>query len=85
MTLGAMLERVELGSCGLLERGMNGVRRGKGARTTVPAKDGRRAGDLLDRDFTAPAANIRWVADFTYCRTWAGSSTSPSSSTCSPS
>jgi hypothetical protein len=39
-----MLERVELGSCGLLERGMNGVRRGKGARTTVPAKDGRRAG-----------------------------------------
>jgi transposase InsO family protein len=39
-----MLERVELGSCGLLERGMNGVRRGKGARTTVPARDGRRAG-----------------------------------------
>ena len=36
--------RVELGSCGLLERGMNGVRRGKGARTTVPTKDGRRAG-----------------------------------------
>lgn len=52
--------------------GMNGVRRGKGVRTTVPAKDGRRAGDLLDRDFTAPAPNTRWVADFTYCRTWAG-------------
>jgi putative transposase len=52
--------------------GMNGVRRGKGARTTVPAKDGHRAGDLLDRDFTAPAPNQRWVADFTYCRTWAG-------------
>lgn len=52
--------------------GMNGVRRGKGVRTTVPAKDGRRAGDLLDRDFTAPAPNQRWVADFTYCRTWAG-------------
>ena len=57
MTLDAMLERVELGSCGLLERGMNGVRRGKGARTTVPAKDGRRARNLLDRDFTAPAPN----------------------------
>jgi transposase InsO family protein len=41
-------------------------------RTAVPAKDGRRAGDLLDRDFTAPAPNTRWVADFTYCRTWAG-------------
>jgi transposase InsO family protein len=52
--------------------GMNGVRRGKAARTTIPAKDGRRAGDLLDRDFTAPAPNLRWVADFTYCRTWAG-------------
>ena len=63
MTLGAMRERVEL--VRLHERGMNGVRRGKGARTTVPAKDGRRAGDLLDRDFTAPAPNIRWVADFT--------------------
>ena len=54
------------------ELGMNGVRRGKGVRTTVPAKDGRRAGDLLDRDFTAPAPNTRWIADFTYCRTWAG-------------
>ncbi|MDX6308373.1 MAG: putative transposase [Nocardioidaceae bacterium] len=52
--------------------GMNGARRGKGVRTTVPAKDGHRAGDLLNRDFTAPAPNSRWVADFTYCRTWAG-------------
>ena len=52
--------------------GMSGVRRGKGVRTTIPAKDGHRAGDLLNRDFTAPAPNTRWVADFTYCRTWAG-------------
>ena len=52
--------------------GMHGVRRGKGVRTTLPAKDGHRAGDLLNRDFTAPAPNTRWVADFTYCRTWAG-------------
>lgn len=52
--------------------GMNGVRRGKQVRTTIPGKDGHRAGDLLDRDFTAPAPNTRWVADFTYCRTWAG-------------
>ena len=51
---------------------MNGVRRGKGVRTTVPAKDGRRAGDLLNRDFTAVAPNLVWIADFTYCRTWAG-------------
>jgi putative transposase len=52
--------------------GMNGVRRGKRVRTTVPAADGHRAGDLLNRNFTAPAPNTRWVADFTYCRTWGG-------------
>ena len=52
--------------------GRQGVRRGKGVRTTVPNRDGIRAGDLLNRDFTAPAPNLRWVADFTYCRTWAG-------------
>ena len=52
--------------------GLTGVRRGKGVRTTIPAKDGNRAGDLLDRDFTAPAPNRVWVTDFTYVRTWAG-------------
>ncbi|MBO0594669.1 hypothetical protein I2485_01985 [Nesterenkonia sp. E16_7] len=45
---------------------------GKGIRTTIPAKDGVRAGDLLNRDFTADAPNRVWVADFTYVRTWAG-------------
>ena len=35
--------------------GLSGVRRDKGVRTTIPAKDGTRAGDLLNRDFTAPA------------------------------
>lgn len=53
--------------------GMNGVRRGRSVRTTVPAKDGHRAGDLLNRDFTAAVPNTKWVADFTYVRTWAGS------------
>jgi len=52
--------------------GLTGVRRDKGVRTTIPAKDGNRAGDLLDRDFTALAPNRVWVTDFTYCRTWAG-------------
>jgi len=51
---------------------LSGVRRDKGIRTTIPAKDGKRAGDLLDRDFTAPAPNRVWVTDFTYVRTWAG-------------
>jgi putative transposase len=52
--------------------GLVGVRRSKKLRTTIPAKDGKRAGDLLDRDFTAPAPNLVWVTDFTYVRTWAG-------------
>ncbi len=52
--------------------GLQGVRRSKGIRTTIPAKDGKRAGDLLNRDFTAPAPNRTWVMDFTYVRTWVG-------------
>jgi|SRR5215218_3861403 transposase InsO family protein len=52
--------------------GLAGVRRGKGVRTTIPAKDGTRAQDLLDRDFTAEAPNRVWVTDFTYVRSWAG-------------
>ena len=52
--------------------GLRGIRRSKGVRTTIPGKDGRRAGDLLNRDFTAPAPNCTWVMDFTYVRTWTG-------------
>jgi transposase InsO family protein len=52
--------------------GLAGVRRDKGIRTTIPAKDGTRAGDLLDRNFTATAPNRTWVTDFTYVRSWAG-------------
>jgi putative transposase len=54
------------------ELGMQGVRRAKTPRTTIPGKDGTRAGDLLDRDFTAPAPNRVWIADFTYVRAWTG-------------
>jgi putative transposase len=64
-------------SAGAVDRAMRtlglvGVRRDKGIRTTIPAKDGNRAGDLLDRDFTAAAPNRVWVTDFTYVKTWAG-------------
>lgn len=52
--------------------GLSGIRRDKSIRTTIPAKDGIRAGDLLNRDFTAPRPDHTWVMDFTYCRTWAG-------------
>lgn len=54
------------------ELGIRGLVRGKGTRTTITDRSADRAPDLLDRDFTAPAPNRRWVADFTYVRTWAG-------------
>ena len=46
-------------SAGAVDRAMHtlglaGVRRDKGVRTTIPAKDGKRAGDLLDRDWALP-------------------------------
>jgi transposase InsO family protein len=50
--------------------GLRGVSRTKKVRTTVPGKDGHRAGDLLNRDFTAERPNQKWVTDFTYVRTW---------------
>lgn len=52
--------------------GLQGITRAKAIRTTIPAKDGVRAGDLLNRDFTAPRPDHTWVTDFTYVRTWAG-------------
>ncbi len=52
--------------------GLEGIRRAKKLRTTIPDPDGKRAGDLLNRDFTAAAPNRVWVTDFTYVRTWAG-------------
>ncbi|MBK1785990.1 IS3 family transposase [Prauserella sp. ASG 168] len=54
------------------ELGMNGVARGHKQRTTTPAKDGIRAGDKLNKDFTAQEPNRVWVADFTYVATWTG-------------
>jgi putative transposase len=58
---------------GMRALGLSGVRRGRRVRTTIPDKDrSHRAGDLVNRDFTAAAPNTLWIADFTYCRTWAG-------------
>jgi len=54
------------------QEGMNGLVRGRKARTTIQAKDGKRAGDLLNRNFTAPHPNHSWVTDFTYVPTWSG-------------
>jgi putative transposase len=48
--------------------GLRGVSRGRVKRVTTVADPAAAAGrpDLVRRDFTAPAPNRRWVADFTY-------------------
>lgn len=51
---------------------LTGALRGKTVRTTIADKDGIRAADLVNRQFTAGAPNRLWVADFTYVATWAG-------------
>jgi transposase InsO family protein len=62
--------------------GMNGLVRGRKTRTTIPRKDGRRARDLLNRDFHVRVPNHTWVTDSPMFRSGPGSSTSPWSSTC---
>ena len=57
---------------GMRQLGLSGLTRTKRVRATIPGKDGHRAGDLLNRAFTAPASNRVWVTDFTYVRSWAG-------------
>ncbi|ALG15136.1 transposase [Kibdelosporangium phytohabitans] len=52
--------------------GHQGVARGRRPRTTIPGKDGIRASDRLNRDFTAAGPDQVWVADFTYVATRAG-------------
>ena len=54
------------------ELGIRGVVRGKFPRTTTPAPETERPGDLVDRAFTASAPNQLWVADITYVRTDVG-------------
>jgi putative transposase len=54
------------------QEGMRGLVRGRKTRTTIPGKDGKRARDLLNRDFRTTAPNRAWVTDFTYCSTWSG-------------
>ena len=52
--------------------GIEGARRGRLKRTTFPGPLAARPADLVDRDFTAPAPNLLWVADLTYVWTWSG-------------
>jgi putative transposase len=55
------------------EMGIAGVSaQRKKPRTTVPDAGPGRPADLLERDFTAPAPDRRWVADITYVPTACG-------------
>lgn len=52
--------------------GIEGVRRGKRVRTTVPDSSRACPRDLVRRAFHADRPNRLWVADFTYVSTWQG-------------
>lgn len=52
--------------------GMQGARRGKTVRTTVPDRSVPCPLDRVNRQFTADRPNQLWVSDFTYVSTWQG-------------
>jgi len=52
--------------------GLQGVIRGKLARTTISDKTAPCPLDQVNRQFHAPAPNMLWVSDFTYVATWRG-------------
>ena len=52
--------------------GLQGARRGKRVRTTIPDESAQRPIDLVNRQFVATQPNQLWVADITYVATWSG-------------
>ena len=52
--------------------GLRGISRAKGPRTTVAGSGPDSRPDLVERQFRADAPDQLWVADITYCRTFAG-------------
>ena len=53
-------------------KGLQGARRGKAVRTTVPDKSMPCPLDRVNRQFVADRPNQLWVSDFTYVSTWQG-------------
>jgi putative transposase len=57
----------------MAQAGIRGLTRGaRPPRTTRPDPAAARPADLVNRHFAAARPNQLWVADFTYCPTWAG-------------
>ena len=54
------------------EMGLQGVVRGRKARTTIPDNVAALPLDRVQRDFTATRPNQLWVSDLTYVATWRG-------------
>lgn len=52
--------------------GLEGVRRGRRCKTTIPADASHNTLDLVQREFKAKGPNRLWVADITYVATWSG-------------
>jgi len=52
--------------------GLEGVIRGKKARTTIPDKSQPCQLDRVNRQFRVPAPDMLWFSDFTYVATWQG-------------
>ena len=49
--------------------GISGAKRGKSwVKTTITADGDERPTDLVNRDFTAQAPNVLWLADITYVK-----------------
>jgi putative transposase len=69
-------EQIRIAKCTterLMQRlGLQGIRRGKAYKTTIPDDDAARPADLVQREFTATRPNQLWVADITYVATWRG-------------
>ena len=56
----------------MADLGLEGRRRGRKRRTTIPGDILSRPADLVDRHFVASAPNQLWIADITYVTTWSG-------------
>ena len=69
-------ESIPVGRCTverlMRKRGLEGVRRGRRHRTTIPADGVEKPLDLVNRQFVAIRPNQLWVADITYVATWSG-------------